>query len=254
MIVDPTKQTEKLHSTSIENQKTEQAVSNASELAQQRTSEQMIQCDTPQAECQSRKNKKFKLKKKLEKYGVNSETADLILKSMNRELVNLRGLPSSLVNEILAFITENVQCEEKLIRTKLLTENVDPVLIKGVLNKTIDKESIQCVIDVVSLPSARMVSRWLGETESFALKSKKTKLWNASKRQKYASSTEFRTAKQRRSHKNALERLKNVSARLRNRVLARQSMDRRLLIKEVREKNQERARARERMHRIQPVL
>ena len=138
----------------MEHQTMEQAVIDVSgsEVTQQRPIEQMPQCPRKQ-NAKSRRNKKFQLKKKLEKYGVNSETADLILKSMKTEDVSLRGLPSSFFNEILAFITENVQREENLIRTNLLTENVDPLIIEGVLNKTIDKESIQRVIDVASLPS-----------------------------------------------------------------------------------------------------
>ena len=48
-------------------------------------------------------------------------------------------------------------------------------------------------------------------------------------KKKYSSSVVFREAKRKQAHTTALERLKDASKRIRNRVLARKSMDRRLL-------------------------
>ena len=67
--------------------------------------------------------------------------------------------------------------------------------VGGILSKTLDSNTIGCVIESVSLATARLICQWLSGSFE-VLKSKERKAWNASERRKYASSTEFRSAMQ----------------------------------------------------------
>ena len=197
----------------------------------------------------NRRMKKCRLKKKIEQHGVQSHVAETILSSLaDRDLVRacVATIPNSLFDEVLEFIAGNEKNEENVLITKLMGEGVDSISIGRILDKTLDENATNSVIDSVSLAAARLICRWLGGLFHL-LKSKERKARNALERHKQASSTEFRTARQKENHKKALERLKNVSARLRNRILARQRMNRRLPNNEVRDKN--RARARQSMSR-----
>ena len=189
------------------------------------------------------RKKKHALKKKLERHGVNSEVADEILKSLNNDLVSTH-VPNSLTEEVLLFIAESHSHLENSLRRRLSAENVDPVSMDCVLKRTVSKTTISAVLECVSMTLARMICRWLGDDFAPLIRWKQQTQNAAKERRRYTTSTYHRSTKQTR----VSERLKSVSALLRNRVLARQSMDRRLLNKQVRERNRERARVRARNH------
>ena len=191
--------------------------------------------------------KKSRLKKKLESHGIDSETANKLLKSFFHKDIQstiAQKVPQSLFEELIEFIAENHQCEQKLLRSGLEVENVDAANIDAIISRTLDSTTTRSILDVASMSLANWICKWLGGSWTSFLKIKQKKAKRDWHMMKYTSSMEFKLAKQKEAHKFAIKRLKDASKLARNRVIARKSMIRRLEIREVQEKNRERARAR----------